>query len=400
MKKVFIFPLIIFMSAALFAEPVLLRFRHKTGDSASYVSTVYEDVSVNGRLDHKAQIVNRISSQVTEVSEDGIATINASYMTTEKADDFRKTLSWGEEFQSIFKRSPRGEMQIDDSYFMPTVRNIPVFPDYEVSPGERWSHEGWEAEDLRNTFNVAEPYMVPFKADYQYVKDEKNSEGTVLNVIRVQYTLYYETPKELMTNKYMPATTMGNSNQLIYWDNEKGIIDHYTEDFKIVIENMMGDVFVFKGTSGAEVTEFIPINDNAHAEEIQQTVDQMGITDISVKTTEKGLTIALENIQFMPDSAILMESEKIKLKKIASILLNYSNDLLVTGHCADRGTEQARMQLSEERADTVADYLKKLGVRDEYHIFTSGKGAHEPVDTNDTEVGRRRNRRVEITILE
>ncbi|MBP5575809.1 MAG: OmpA family protein, partial [Treponema sp.] len=96
----------------------------------------------------------------------------------------------------------------------------------------------------------------------------------------------------------------------------------------------------------------------------------------------------------------LMDSEKAKLKKIGELLKKYSNDLLITGHCAERGTASARQKLSEERAEAVASYLIGLGVRDEYHIFTQGKGSKEPVASNKTEEGRAKNRRVEITIMD
>ena len=112
------------------------------------------------------------------------------------------------------------------------------------------------------------------------------------------------------------------------------------------------------------------------------------------------LLYQLENIQFEPDSNVLRASEKIKLEKIAQLLQNYSNDLLITGHCAERGTENARQILSEERAQSVASYLIELGLRDEYHIFTQGKGSTEPVASNETEEGRSRNRRVEIIIMD
>ncbi len=93
-------------------------------------------------------------------------------------------------------------------------------------------------------------------------------------------------------------------------------------------------------------------------------------------------------------------SEKTKLRKIANLLKEYNNDLLITGHCAERGTVNARQKLSESRAEAVADYLQILGVRDEYHIFTQGKGSTEPIASNETESGRAKNRRVEITIMD
>ncbi|HOX13559.1 MAG TPA: OmpA family protein, partial [Spirochaetales bacterium] len=56
--------------------------------------------------------------------------------------------------------------------------------------------------------------------------------------------------------------------------------------------------------------------------------------------------------------------------------------------------------LSVERAAAVADRLVRLGVRTPDRIVVRGWGAERPIDTNSTEAGRSRNRRVEITILE
>ncbi len=95
-----------------------------------------------------------------------------------------------------------------------------------------------------------------------------------------------------------------------------------------------------------------------------------------------------------------MPSEKKKIEKLGEILKEFSNDLLITGHCAKRGSVSAQQKLSEERAEAVAAYLVELGIRDEYHVFTQGKGAEEPVASNATEAGRVKNRRVEITIMD
>jgi len=127
----------------------------------------------------------------------------------------------------------------------------------------------------------------------------------------------------------------------------------------------------------------------------------MDIADISVTAGDKGLMLSMDNIQFESDSADLMESEKLKLQKLSSIFRQYpDNDLLISGHTALAGTEEACQALSEKRAQAVADYLIQLGVKDAYHIFTEGRGAKDPVASNTTEEGRSKNRRVEITILD
>ena len=95
-----------------------------------------------------------------------------------------------------------------------------------------------------------------------------------------------------------------------------------------------------------------------------------------------------------------MDSEKKKIDKIAKIIESYTNDLLISGHTALAGTAESCQILSEERADSVANYLIKKGVRDKYHIFTQGFGAKVPIASNATEEGKSKNRRVEITILD
>jgi outer membrane protein OmpA-like peptidoglycan-associated protein len=116
---------------------------------------------------------------------------------------------------------------------------------------------------------------------------------------------------------------------------------------------------------------------------------------------DEGIAISLEDIRFQADSAALVPAEQEKLDKIGEILLRYRDrDILVGGHTALAGTEAGRRQLALERAAAVADYLIGKGVRSADRIVVRGYGADMPLEDNGTEAGRRRNRRVEITILE
>lgn len=134
-------------------------------------------------------------------------------------------------------------------------------------------------------------------------------------------------------------------------------------------------------------------------QKIQDEVAELGLENVSVRQVEQGLTISLDKIQFLPDSAELLSDEKRKLDQIAVILKEFDNDLLITGHTALRGNEYDRQRISEERAQAVADYLAETDVRDISRMTVEGKGATEPIAANDTEEGVEQNRRVEITIL-
>ena len=146
--------------------------------------------------------------------------------------------------------------------------------------------------------------------------------------------------------------------------------------------------------------DYKSVNNEATVEKLQEKVADLALENINISRGNRGLTISLENIQFEPDSNVLLPSEKVKLEKIGSLLKEYSNDLLITGHTANRGTEKNRQILSEQRAEAVANYLINLGVRDKVHIFTQGKGASEPIASEVTEEGRKKNRRVEIILAD
>lgn len=410
--------------------PVVFEFKYKEGDNSRILSTVNEDVYVNRRLDHHAVILNRISNTVTEVKPDGSGTHNSTFMTTEDSTGSLTgaKFSWGEEYNSIFDRSKKGIYSIEDKYFMPTVRDVPSFPDKPVAPGESWTAQGHEAHDLRRQFNLQTPYKVPFTATYTYLgtvnrektdvktmsyaassaSKESNNKATVkesniLHVINVKYNLYTETPRPDINAMYSdyPVMMMGYSDELIFWDNEKGAIDHYSETFRIIMETSLGNILEFRGIAHAEITEFSRTATDENVEDIQNIVEQLGLENVTVKKSDKGLTLSIENIQFKPESAELVDSEKEKLDQIAKIIEAYpNNDILISGHTAVAAGGVDPQILSEQRAQSVADYLIQLGVKDQYHIFTQGFGDKKPIVPNNTQANRAKNRRVEITIID
>ena len=70
----------------------------------------------------------------------------------------------------------------------------------------------------------------------------------------------------------------------------------------------------------------------------------------------------------------------------------------IEGHTDDQGDFNSLLQLSEDRAVRVKDYLKKQGVAGD-RILTKGYGASRPVNNNRTEEERQQNRRVEVRII-
>lgn len=397
-------------SSSLYAE--VFRFRFKDGDTYRINSTVTEDVYLNGQFAHQAYITNRVTVEVSDVQPTSngkpfSALHTCTFMTSEQNSN--RTFSWGREYPSVFRRDEFGIYTIGEQYFMPVVRDVPVFPQHDVKEGESWRHSASEAHDLRDNFNIQKPFVVPVDVTYTY-QGPTQREGKTYQLIEVNYDLYYDIPLKNLQNRrngnaalpmLYPVRTMGYSKQRLYWDNEAGLLPYYDEVFTILMELNTGAVIEYRGSAKAEITALQRMDKEEIAGVLNKNIRDMGISNTTVEKTDEGITISLENIQFEPDSARLLPAEKEKIEKIGKLLSAYPDyELLISGHTALAGKAEDRQVLSEQRAAAVANYLVELGVREQHHIFTRGFGAEKPVAPNTTEANRARNRRVEITVLE
>lgn len=122
--------------------------------------------------------------------------------------------------------------------------------------------------------------------------------------------------------------------------------------------------------------------------------------DVSSLVTLEGDAIRVkENIGFPHGKSELEESSKDLLDAVARILVNTTSitKLSIEGHTDTTGEPAANQPLSEERALAVKKYLESKGV-DPSRLESRGFGSSQPVDTNDTEAGRAKNRRVEFKV--
>ncbi len=112
-----------------------------------------------------------------------------------------------------------------------------------------------------------------------------------------------------------------------------------------------------------------------------------------------------EGIAVMFDSGLLFDlnSDAIKgdartnLDALAASLTKYpKSDLMIVGHTDATGSDSYNQGLSRRRASTASRYLRSQGVN--RSIRALGRGETEPIADNETDEGRRLNRRVEIAI--
>ncbi len=88
------------------------------------------------------------------------------------------------------------------------------------------------------------------------------------------------------------------------------------------------------------------------------------------------------------------------LEKIMDAIKVFDNpEVVIMGHTDSTGGDAINQQLSVKRAQTVTDFLKKVGKFASNRISTRGYGESRPVASNETREGRERNRRIEVLIV-
>lgn len=111
-------------------------------------------------------------------------------------------------------------------------------------------------------------------------------------------------------------------------------------------------------------------------------------------------SFVLENCTFESGKATLAAEAYTVLNELVDYLKRKDDEKIeIGGHTDDVGKAEANMILSKDRANTVMSYLVGQGIAAE-RLTAKGYGFTEPVTDNDTEEGRRTNRRTEVKILE
>jgi outer membrane protein OmpA-like peptidoglycan-associated protein len=103
-------------------------------------------------------------------------------------------------------------------------------------------------------------------------------------------------------------------------------------------------------------------------------------------------------ILFDFDSAMLKVGSQNQIKQMAEVINKYPDtDLIISGHTDSEGAEGYNQKLSERRAMSVRTFFVDMGVVAS-RLETIGYGELRPLASNDTQMGRDQNRRVEIEI--
>jgi outer membrane protein OmpA-like peptidoglycan-associated protein len=119
---------------------------------------------------------------------------------------------------------------------------------------------------------------------------------------------------------------------------------------------------------------------------------------LETRETARGLIINMSDVLFDTGKYSLKPGAREKLAKVSGIILAHPGlNLEIEGHTDSIGSDEYNQRLSEQRANSVRDYLVAQGLSGGT-ISALGLGKTAPVTTNSTAVGRQQNRRVELVV--
>jgi outer membrane protein OmpA-like peptidoglycan-associated protein len=145
------------------------------------------------------------------------------------------------------------------------------------------------------------------------------------------------------------------------------------------------------GAAGAYIGNYM----DKQAEEIERDLE-----GAQVERVGEGIKITFDSgILFDVNKAALRSAAQANLGKLAVILNKYPDtDILIEGHTDSTGPEEYNLDLSQKRAQSVANHIASQQV-DVTRFTIMGYGESQPIASNDTQEGRQENRRVELAIM-
>lgn len=124
------------------------------------------------------------------------------------------------------------------------------------------------------------------------------------------------------------------------------------------------------------------------------------LENLQLRQTESGVVVTLGDVLFESGETQLREEAMASLVEVVDLLQSEPDKLIrIEGHTDSTGDSETNLEISALRASAVLDALVSLGV-DAARFTSAGMGEDFPIASNETEEGRRQNRRVDVILLD
>lgn len=399
MKRNFIFALCLFVNFSIFSQSSSLKKNLYSGQK-NYIFTEKTDLRRYDNGKYVGLVSREVSSFISPTKKKDDYIYNGNFFILQKTKRNSQNVFTGinDCVDSVFQISSNGDFSMIEDNGFPSFRNFPSYINEEIKIGDSWHASGERAVDpLEKGIFTKMPILVK----YTYIGDKYFNNEECFELKADWATRYgnvigsgvfdYDGDKELLK-----AT--GTNQAKIYVSKVTGNA--------LLISNNVNETFFYK--DGKEVTfkgtisMFTEYPPSINAKRFEDDfVSLKNENDIDYEKTSLGTRLSIKNLQFEPNSPILLQSEKERIQKIADLLkkMPEKTRFLIEGHTARIGEESGEYELSLQRAHSIANALIKAGINSE-KIICKGYGGKNPIADNETSEGRAKNRRVEITILE
>lgn len=384
------------------AEGKVLRWQFNAGEILE-LKKFSEQVIKTGGASEKRSVFHRVLLENRAVEPAQGYQLEGTFTTLVRGAASESAFTETERHSASFHLTPAGRFSVPVDQYMPNIRSVPTFSelrdpalkeDAAMEPGTTWEKPGEEVMRFTNLVTV------PFNVRYEYrgLENVKSEEGEKnCHKFISNYELNFG------DSDAAGPRVFGYVTSIWFWDAQQGIPYYAQEEYNVIIVNEQGLANEFKIKSRSYYRKFRARNDAgkvALAERLKENLARDN-PQLNVRVTDNGVAISLPDLFFDTDSAKLNKSAKESLEKIAQLLKTTdSKHVRVRGHTDSTGDEIYNQQLSEKRAERVAEFLIDSAELNPDGISYDGKGAKDPVSENSTAEGRARNRRVEIILLD
>lgn len=261
---------------------------------------------------------------------------------------------------------------------------------------QKWS----EPKNLGSIVNSSEweaYYVLDGKGDYAYVVSYQNSYGGS-DIFRVEVAESAKPkPIALVTGKVLDSETnlpiSADINFKAISDNTiTGKANSNPNDGKYKITLPYGNNYEFFAVKDG----YLPISENLDLEDLDSYIKVE--KDIYLTPIKVGQSYRLNNIFFDTGKFDLLPNSYPELDRLISFMKNNNYVIEISGHTDNVGSLESNMTLSDNRANSVLQYLTEKGISAD-RLEAKGYGETVPIKDNKSEEGRAYNRRVEFKII-
>ena len=262
-----------------------------------------------------------------------------------------------------------------------------------------WSEPYNLGEDI-NTPDFDAYFSLPASGKYAYFSSRKNSlgESDIFEILLPEQMK--PKPVVLISGKVLNDDTKNpmENSKISYYNLITGVKLGEAEanpvdgSYKIVLP--AGVQYSFMASSAG----VFGISDNVDLSQIKEYKELDN--DLALAPYTKGKVILLRNVFFTTGKATLENWSFPELNRVVE-LLNKEKTLVIeiSGHTDNVGSAASNLKLSTERANKVREYILSKGI-DQKRITSKGYGAAKPIEPNTTDEGKKKNRRVDLLVIE